>query len=212
MIQMPRRSVTRFFIPLIDVLTLLFAIFLLMPMFEEEARTQEENQPASPNELRKELESAQQIAGLKRLLEESRRTAERLRKEQNPVTAKEREEMKRLADEVRRLQNEARRPLQQRYAIFALGLDAKTGEMFYYDPLDANTKKIVDDPAKARKLVIQQRSLAGDRELYFLLQEPRKKSPRPLISDTDKYEKWFKSMGVAYGFDRPGRPLRRAPP
>src|SRR6516225_3918230 len=31
MIQMPRRSVTRFFIPLIDVLILLFCIFLLMP-------------------------------------------------------------------------------------------------------------------------------------------------------------------------------------
>ena len=32
MIQMPRRSVTRFFIPLIDVLILLFCIFLLMPL------------------------------------------------------------------------------------------------------------------------------------------------------------------------------------
>ncbi|HEV3260930.1 MAG TPA: hypothetical protein VG013_29025 [Gemmataceae bacterium] len=34
MIQMPRRSVTRFFIPLIDVLTLLFCIFLLMPVVQ----------------------------------------------------------------------------------------------------------------------------------------------------------------------------------
>ena len=31
MITQPRRSVTRFFIPLIDVLILLFCIFLLMP-------------------------------------------------------------------------------------------------------------------------------------------------------------------------------------
>ena len=30
--EMPRRSVTRFFIPMIDVLTLLFCIYLLMPM------------------------------------------------------------------------------------------------------------------------------------------------------------------------------------
>ena len=35
MIQMPRRSVTRFFIPLIDVMTLLFCIFLLLPVFRE---------------------------------------------------------------------------------------------------------------------------------------------------------------------------------
>ena len=32
MLQMPRRSVTRFFIPLIDVLTLLFCVFLIMPL------------------------------------------------------------------------------------------------------------------------------------------------------------------------------------
>jgi hypothetical protein len=32
MIQLPRRSVTRFFIPLIDVLTLLFCIFLILPL------------------------------------------------------------------------------------------------------------------------------------------------------------------------------------
>jgi len=32
MLHMPHRSVTRFFVPLIDVLTLLFCIYLLMPM------------------------------------------------------------------------------------------------------------------------------------------------------------------------------------
>ena len=37
MIRLPRRSVTRFFIPLIDVLILLFCIFLLMPIVEEGA-------------------------------------------------------------------------------------------------------------------------------------------------------------------------------
>jgi hypothetical protein len=35
MIELPRRSVTRFFIPLIDVLTLLFCIFLVMPLASE---------------------------------------------------------------------------------------------------------------------------------------------------------------------------------
>ncbi len=35
MIEMPRRSVTRFFIPLIDVLTLLFCIYLLLPIVEK---------------------------------------------------------------------------------------------------------------------------------------------------------------------------------
>lgn len=35
MIQLPQRSVTRFFIPLIDVLTLLFCIFLVLPLAKE---------------------------------------------------------------------------------------------------------------------------------------------------------------------------------
>ena len=43
MIQLPQRSVTRFFIPLIDVLTLLFCIFLVMPLAQnnEESLTEQ---------------------------------------------------------------------------------------------------------------------------------------------------------------------------
>ena len=41
MIRLPQRSVTRFFIPLIDVLTLLFCIFLVLPLAKSP-----EDQPA----------------------------------------------------------------------------------------------------------------------------------------------------------------------
>ena len=40
MLEMPRRSVTRFFIPLIDVLTLLFCIFLMMPAVRKTAEAE----------------------------------------------------------------------------------------------------------------------------------------------------------------------------
>ncbi len=40
MIQLPKRSVTRFFIPLIDVLTLLFCIFLVMPLAQNSDQAQ----------------------------------------------------------------------------------------------------------------------------------------------------------------------------
>ena len=46
MIPSPRRSVTRFFIPLIDVLILLFCIFLLMPFVSAPARPDEEQPEA----------------------------------------------------------------------------------------------------------------------------------------------------------------------
>ena len=45
MITAPRRSVTRFFIPLIDVLILLFCIFLLMPLFKPQAGAGAEPSP-----------------------------------------------------------------------------------------------------------------------------------------------------------------------
>ena len=48
MIQLPRRSVTRFFIPLIDVLTLLFCIFLLMPLIKATGETQNATGQESP--------------------------------------------------------------------------------------------------------------------------------------------------------------------
>jgi hypothetical protein len=71
MIQLPHRSVTRFFIPLIDVLTLLFCIFLVMPLAadsEEKARgetgpappTEEESARQAANKIRAEIEQLKQ--------------------------------------------------------------------------------------------------------------------------------------------------------
>ena len=63
MIQFPRRSVTRFFIPLIDVLTLLFCIFLLMPMIKETGEAQESNSLSCPDSGNPRLASPHQFAG-----------------------------------------------------------------------------------------------------------------------------------------------------
>src|SRR5260370_26675474 len=64
MIEMPKRSVTRFFIPLIDVLTLLFCIFLLMPMVKSAGETAEETRPPADEPMaadeRQELEQLRQ--------------------------------------------------------------------------------------------------------------------------------------------------------
>jgi hypothetical protein len=67
MIEMPRRSVTRFFIPLIDVLILLFCIFLLMPFVK--ARDEAAEEATSPGELdrlrREHKELVQRLADLR---------------------------------------------------------------------------------------------------------------------------------------------------
>ena len=51
MIQLPQRSVTRFFIPLIDVLTLLFCIFLVMPLAQNSDQALAEQLTAKEAEL-----------------------------------------------------------------------------------------------------------------------------------------------------------------
>ena len=81
MIELPRRSVTRFFIPLIDVLTLLFCIFLVMPLAtdpeekaEAEARaalpSEEESTRAAVKKMREEIARIQQekVSELRRRL------------------------------------------------------------------------------------------------------------------------------------------------
>ncbi len=72
MIQMPKRSVTRFFIPLIDVLILLFCIFLLMPLFKAQAGPGAEPTPDHP---------AQPPGDGSDTVEQLRAEVERLRKE-----------------------------------------------------------------------------------------------------------------------------------
>src|SRR3954467_9861176 len=65
MIRPPQRSVTRFFIPLIDVLILLFCIFLLMP-YVKQAEGQELAKPAAgPNEPADATELQRQVDRLK---------------------------------------------------------------------------------------------------------------------------------------------------
>ncbi|HMF11926.1 MAG TPA: hypothetical protein VKE94_06450, partial [Gemmataceae bacterium] len=62
MIKLPRRSVTRFFIPLIDVLLLLFCIFLLMPLVKGGSETQgDEVDAVRPERVRKLEEEVERL-------------------------------------------------------------------------------------------------------------------------------------------------------
>jgi hypothetical protein len=117
MIQMPRRSVTRFFIPLIDVLTLLFCIFLLMPLVKAPAESSEEGGPSSPDEEAQRLR--QRVAQLEKDLADAR---ERLRPENTQV-------------------------LQQRLAVRVLEIDAATGRLYYNDPERTEVRNEADAAA-----------------------------------------------------------------
>lgn len=106
MIQLPRRSVTRFFIPLIDVLTLLFCIFLLMPFYKAPA---EDANPARPRGA----------------------DAENTVRLPLPKTP---DDVERARLELEKLRREKIDTLQQRLAIRVLEIDADTGKLYYQDP------------------------------------------------------------------------------
>jgi cell division protein FtsB len=104
MIQLPQRSVTRFFIPLIDVLTLLFCIFLVLPLAQK------------ANDASADAVEAQ-------LPPQTEEEVERLR--QSAVA---------LRDEIERLKRDKGKELQKRLAVRVLEIDDQTGKLYYRDP------------------------------------------------------------------------------
>jgi hypothetical protein len=186
MIQMPRRSVTRFFIPLIDVLTLLFCIFLLMPLVKAPAESGEDNRSATPEE---EIERLK--AEIERLRKEARDTPEQLRAE------------------LEQLRQEKMQVLQDRLAVRVLEIDPTTGRLYYHDPERAEVRSEAD----AHDLVARDRRAVGEgkRELYYEILYPRVlASPYPLSEQRKKYDEWFKD--VPHGWDIPWAPLKGGKP
>jgi hypothetical protein len=176
MIEMPNRSITRFFIPMIDVLTLLLGIYLLMPIAQD-PEGGESPEAHAARELRlKELEA-----------EAAKRPAG------EDLPAKLREELERL----KKLSAEA---LQQRLTVRVLEVDGRTGKLYYREPDLIE----IAGPADARKLIARDREQAGaQRELYYLILCPRDRtSVFPTREDRMNYRQWFD--GVALGYDEPG--------
>src|SRR5262245_35710486 len=110
MIHPPRRSVTRFFIPLVDVMMLLFCIFLLMPMVKFVG----EDSPYTK------LSAAEQE------LQQQGQEIERLRRELAPAQ---------LREDIKALREEKIKALQQRLSIRVLEIDGLTGKLSYKDPV-----------------------------------------------------------------------------
>ena len=106
MIQMPKRSITRFFIPMIDVLTLLFCIYLLMPMVRNPEQKQQDE---------------------RRALEEKVR---RLEAELAQKSSKEPDMTAQLRSEIEQLRREKIKALKERLAVRVLEIDGDEGKLF----------------------------------------------------------------------------------
>jgi hypothetical protein len=177
MIRLPQRSVTRFFIPLIDVLTLLFCIFLLLPLVESSEETGVSDRTADEERLRQlEQELAQSKGGG--------------------------ELAKELRDEIQRLRKEKGKALQERLAVRVLEIDPTTGRLYYRDP----ERVEISSQADARDLIDRDRRERGvkQKELFYLILYPRDRGvPYPTRGQREQYDRWFE--GVALGYDIPGK-------
>jgi hypothetical protein len=178
MIQLPRRSVTRFFIPLIDVLTLLFCIFLLLPLIKGGAPEPESG--SSPS-----LSATPPVAppSVSESVLDDQASRDRLRRER---------------EELEQLRKAKIETLQNRLFIRVLEIDPDNGHLVYHED---NARWEIASEADMQKLIDRQRRAAGARELYYLLLYPRRVTGFPERRQVQQYERWLSD--VAHGFDNP---------
>ena len=164
MIRKPHRSVTRFFIPLIDVLILLFCIFLLMPFVSkpDEGANPSEAPPAMRDpSLPDDVEKLQQELSI------ALRRVEELKKQRANVG--------------------------ERLSVRVIEIAKDTGKLFYFDA-DGAGKLELKDQADAQRLINQTRSRAGAKDAFFLILYPRELSGFPLREQIETYRRWFKDV------------------
>lgn len=188
MIDMPGRSVTRFFIPLIDVLLLMFCIFLLMPVFgEEEGSEGSEGEKArlAPEDIADAYES------VKRELTKKNQDLQRIAKLQASLV-----KMDLVMQELEKLRKEKQQAMLRPTYVRVLDVDGKTGALSFFDPasLDNPVLPIPDDKA-ARTLIARHKKEAGERQLYYHFLYPRVETGWPTLAQEMAYKRWF--AGVA---------------
>ncbi len=174
MISTPRRAVTRFFIPLIDVLILLFCIFLLMP-FVSGPTAPEPSDPKPPKE-----KLPDNVEALQRELKEAK---ERITRMEAAMQAG-------LADRV------IVRALQ-------VGKDANGVFLYYYDDTGRreirNSTQTLQLIAQQKTLAIK---TGGVKDVMFLILYPHDAKGNPLGYPNAKAEKeiqgWFGDLPVKF--------------
>ncbi len=164
MIIQPRRSVTRFFVPLIDVLILLFCIFLMMPFVTrpDDGKSAPEPSPAFVDPtMPTNVEKLQQDLAIA-----LRRVAELKSQRANPG---------------------------ERLSVRVIEIDKDTGRLYAFDA-DAGGRVEIKDQADAQRLINQQRARAGAKDPFFLILYPRDLSGFPLREQLDLYRRWFNDI------------------
>lgn len=190
MIELPRRSVTRFFVPMIDVLTLLFCIFLLMPMTGLVL-------PAEEAEPDREVGTRKQ-----ELTDLERRELQRLRRERQQWRDLEtlRRERKELEALLRRMRLDPQEALEQNLALRVLQIE-HDGRLMYYDPRRPKDRLAELTRDNVTEFLRAQEQAAGARQVYYLILYPRPAEgipAFPLRRQREEYDEWFREVPHSY--------------
>ncbi len=190
MIEMPKRSVTRFFIPMIDVLLLLFCIFLLMPLSSETDMDKERETAADQSE---------SVEVLQFELQRRSKELNRLEKLRPGL-----EEVAKLREEIELLRNAPKLPIQQRAYFQIIDVDAKTGEISHFDSArgDQPFVKIADEKT-AKTLIDRHQRDAKGREVYYYFLFPRPPTGNPTVGQSSRYKAWFGKVANSLMESRP---------
>jgi len=212
MIDPPRRSVTHFLVPFIDVTLILFSMFLLMPMGAdenelEEAKKQDVNAIAIQ-------EREQDIEDLQKLLQDRKQELE-VKSEQLEQFLKQKDVYKQIVDlekKLKEMQDERDRLAKERDLarktlsfVRVIDIDAKTGQIFFFDPYLADPKMMLPDETAARSLIERHKKElkesnerqrkeskdAVDRQLYYQFIFPREFTGFPNVRQENEYKRWF---------------------
>lgn len=159
MLHMPRRSVTRFFIPLIDVLILLFCIFLLM---EFNSETEVDRQVMIVADQSESIDLLQS--------EVVRRTKELQQFEEDRPKL---QELAKLRKELEALQKASLLSLQQRTFFRVIDIDRNDGTLSFYDETRPGKPRKLSNDNEAQKLIEDHQKEAAGREVYYYFMRTR---------------------------------------
>lgn len=188
MIHMPRRSVTRFFIPLIDVLILLFCIFLLLE-YNSEAKYNEQSIDVEYQAL-DEKQNIDALAGVTKELLALKEKLQQL-EDLNPQAAdllRAREEMEKLKKEIERLKSIK---LQDRAAFRIIDIKSTDGTISWYDENNPDQPYAIPDAKAAQSLIDKHAQEAKGREVYYYFMPPRPLKGYPTAGQNKMYKAWF---------------------
>lgn len=164
MITTPRRAVTRFFIPLIDVLILLFAIFLLMPFVSGPPAPETSESKVPPKEV-----LPDNVRELQRELLEARARIERMEKA-------------------------AQTRVSDRLSVRVLHIDRKDGTLYYYDPDRQEIRTEADALKLITRQKTLASSAGGVKDILFLILYPENPEGFPTKKQEEQINDWFRDV------------------